>query len=347
MSNQGNNPDPRVLRRFVFTIVGVCAISLVLIAGTNIVVDPYGDREIGAYPALQRNSRQIKLELIGNHQDVDTLILGSSRVMQFFPEDVDEVTQGVAFNAGVNSGNFFDAEALYRYWTEKEKRRFRRVILGIDLESFSPMVGIDQRLQDVDELMAFVPSDIGGARKGSDARFFVDLSLDKTKRSIEVLRYEYIKGWPDEKLQFRDDGTVAYLAVEEEIERGVFDLSVKIKKSKEEYRGRFHGFSRLAAHAKQTLTRFTESLRHDGVELVAFLTPLHPEVIEALGQEHYQERLGDANAFLKDLADQHGFHYFDASELSSFGGDPSGFVDGAHITRANAKLILKKLFESR
>jgi hypothetical protein len=114
-----------------------------------------------------------------------------------------------------------------------------------------------------------------------------------------------------------------------------------------EYRARFADFSGLSSEREQIFTRLLEQARADGVEVLAVIPPLHADLISKLDGSTVRERIADTADLLSKL-DRKGLLVFrDTRELASFGGDPSGYLDGAHMDEANSARLASVAFLKR
>lgn len=76
-----------------------------------------------------------------------------------------------------------------------------------------------------------------------------------------------------------------------------------------------------------------------GVEPVLVLNPVHPRVL-AVRLASGWEGKAEAAAFLAAMGQRVRFRIVDLTDVASFGGDPDGFADGTHVSRATMRLAL-------
>jgi hypothetical protein len=109
-------------------------------------------------------------------------------------------------------------------------------------------------------------------------------------------------------------------------------------------RRKLSGTGRVSEHGKSRAQRYFERtlglLNRRGCTPVIVLMPTQPKVAAALrnsgGGNGHQHLL----AYLRTLADRYSFRTVDLSTVASFKGDPAGFYDGVHVTRANADRMI-------
>ena len=80
-----------------------------------------------------------------------------------------------------------------------------------------------------------------------------------------------------------------------------------------------------------------------GVQPVLVIMPYHPDALAAFRAVGWQDKLDALNTYLLSLRSKYFFRVRDYTELESFGGDPEGFYDGAHVKRENVRRIVAQI----
>jgi hypothetical protein len=79
-----------------------------------------------------------------------------------------------------------------------------------------------------------------------------------------------------------------------------------------------------------------------GVTPAIVLMPQHPVALAAFREVGWQAKNDALLAYLHGLQGEYDLHVLDYTEIESFGGKARYFYDGSHITRENARLLLKQ-----
>jgi len=96
--------------------------------------------------------------------------------------------------------------------------------------------------------------------------------------------------------------------------------------------------TRARSYLEATLALYNKH----GVEPCLVIMPFQPRALAALrAVEGWQTRLDEFKAYLQSLQSTYDFQLLDYTDISAFGGHPQDFYDGAHITLANARLLLR------
>ncbi|MFN9914302.1 MAG: hypothetical protein ACK53L_17065, partial [Pirellulaceae bacterium] len=79
-------------------------------------------------------------------------------------------------------------------------------------------------------------------------------------------------------------------------------------------------------------------------EVYLFNTPFHPELQRSLEPlPYFAQRQQEAKRLLELLADRYGVSIADFSDIESFEGDESDFVDGIHPLESNTRRMMDQL----
>ena len=82
-------------------------------------------------------------------------------------------------------------------------------------------------------------------------------------------------------------------------------------------------------------------LNQRGCEPLLIIMPIHPRVIRAIRDEHWDNRRQSLHDYLRGLQETLRFTWLDLTFISSFDGDPAAFYDGDHMKRSNVRRVLK------
>jgi hypothetical protein len=320
----------RWTRVFLGTVLGICFV----LATVNLVVNPYGYYFTRVFPPLTWSSRETKLELLRHAAAPEVIVLGSSRTMKVAPVQITELTGKRAFNACVDSARVEDWYAMYGYARDGLAIPMKEVVLGIDIEAFHDHSEPDGRLLAAKDLRQHLPSSMRWKWLEQTAGLVGYAQTIDSVRSLRLSR----QGYPPPPNHFDADG----LAHDTVVKR--FDPKTDTQIAS--YEGRFAGFTDLDAERRRTFEELLERASHDGVRVRAFVTPLHPLLLERLRKTRDFDHLHRLLVtYLSSLTARFpAFTVTDFTEIEAFGGDPTLFTDGAHTNDENSRRMTAALW---
>lgn len=95
--------------------------------------------------------------------------------------------------------------------------------------------------------------------------------------------------------------------------------------------------TRTRRYFEKTLAYMNEH----GCEPLLIIMPVHPKVIKAVRDEHWDNRRASFAEYLAVLQETYRFTVLDFTFISSFDGDPAAFYDGVHMKKANLRRLLR------
>jgi hypothetical protein len=332
-------PRDRAFLRAFGLIFGA---AIVATAATAVIVDPYatfGTGLVAPVVWLDRDEKANALEALVEKPAV--VVLGSSRSMKLKPDCLGRLTGKAAFNFAVNSAQVEDYTAIYRYIRSLDHGAMRRLIIGVDPEAFHNAAVPDHRLQ----VSKRLSKHLDGAPSYPLASLGADLlSWQTLKDSVRAVRHAVLGG-EARASAFGPDGYLTYVVWEDQIRRGVFDPKAHIEASVSEYTERYRGFTALSEGRVDAFRNLLKEAKAAGIEVDAFIPPLHPELARRLeANTTVAARTDETEALLRSLEGEALLRFHETSRLEAIGGDPALFFDGAHMMEANAIRLLSKIF---
>jgi hypothetical protein len=105
--------------------------------------------------------------------------------------------------------------------------------------------------------------------------------------------------------------------------------------------------ARWRGHTRAPLARayFEQAMKlfnAHGVVPVVVLMPYQPRALKAFRAAGFQRQVADLLDYFKRARTRCYFRVVNLLDVRSFGGDPRGFYDGAHVTRQNARRIIRR-----
>lgn len=312
------------------------------IMAINYVVNPLGKYDSNTFPALVWTGRTDKATILKEADtDPDLLVLGSSRSMKINPNFINKKTGMHAFNAGVNSAQAEDYYTMLRYSLETLQEKPKYVILGIDVEAFHNKAPIDDRLLFNRSLAKYLQKE---DRISTTDRLVSLLSYEETASAFTSLYYA-ISDYPDPSTYYDEDGFLHYANKKGKITES--NYSSKIEDYIERYRERFTRYTHLGKKRKDYFQKFLDLAERENIEVIAFITTLHDDLIQDLQKtRNYTMLKKELITFLNDMEQSYTlFSYEDFDQVEKYNGSLTAFYDGAHINEKNANRITEQLLQ--
>ncbi len=286
-------------------------------------------------------------DLAAGAGDRDLLILGSSRVMALGAAAAERGYR--VYNFSVNSARAEDWYCIFRFVLAHNRGPLRRVLVGLDIESFSSQMNVDFRLLGHEQLREYLdPADQFDERDQDEA--LASLSPAQRQRFLAIqqqLRNQDIDGV--RPFGFRPGtGELVYLG--DDPVSAAFNARRPVRvpdpaSANQEYKLRMHRFGLLNPKRLGYFTRMVAPCIDNGLPVTCFFTPCHGELLRFLQAETtYNDRLAEFRAGVKVTASPM-FQLLDCSAPASFGGREDDFIDPAHVGAHNADKLLNHLLD--
>lgn len=333
--------------------------TLGLLGGANLlvawVVNPRGYFGSSLFRPVTWDSRQEKMQLFRRYSAagrVDCLILGSSRSMALAPGLFDAHLGTRCFNFAVQNATVEDYVATFR-WVTDGAGAPRLVLLGLDVEALHNDDRPNQNLLRTPELEVHVGSrasrGLGGAGSAVLATLREIMSIghlwDAIRSARARLRVAIGRSGSLPSSRLDPSGQLHYETWETERRAGLFSLDARIAKDRSRYTLRFADMTALSSGRKAALEDLLRGhTALPGRTAIVWITPLHPKVVTDLERlTPFAQRLADTRTYLEGLRTIPEVHVLDLSAPELFGGDDTGWWDGAHVDDSNATLIVDRL----
>ncbi len=289
-------------------------------------------------------------EIVHTDGAPQVLILGSSRLMQMRPSQVQAITGKRCFNYCVVSANILDYVTLFRHALAIGAKPEILVVdirrFDCDVSSFNSQLASHAGLF---EAVSF-PEKLQIVGKVLQA-----VNLTYTAKSVRNLARALLHGRFVHDGTALEDGEIIIVNDGYRLNRvntvlkanGKFDLPAVLAGSTAERRagGSIQGENVPCnpwwlAHFRQLLTL----ARTSGVHVVVVTTPIHSQYEALLSKEEKRYLHEDMPSILKRECGHFGMEFRDFSRLESFAGDPDEFWDIVHQTPVNMQRMTNVLF---
>lgn len=190
-------------RTWVILFIAISGLIIMAIGITNFLIDPLGEREwfvVKKYkPIFFDRSEKYKKFFKEDKLEYNTLILGSSRVMNITPKNNDGINK--IYNFGVNHGNYNDYNFLINEITKRQENKIKHIIIGIDFSG------------------TYLTKNKSGEYLSNQKYFENLLSYDTLKLSYKSFRNK-LNNEPTN--YFNDDGVIIYSKWEDERRKNIY-----------------------------------------------------------------------------------------------------------------------------
>ena len=319
-------------RRFVAALLAATFLLMAAVGAVNAIVDPYGVLGTGIYKLPEGGDRDIKVALVNDlKQSPELIILGSSRARRVDPAYLQEKTGLRTFNMSVGGGRPSDSWAFVNLLHERFPQAGFRYLYLVDVESFTKLQLHPGLLNQPDLRRYFPSSELHSSRLQSSLWIFSWQTLRDSWSLVRADRTKAERALKAKRRQFRPDG---YMLGGPQSERPLRQskLDYSISEYEELYRT---DYTRLDPGAQEYFEKTLALLDELGGEGVVVITPMHPDVIAAIGPLGWDRRHHEVVDYLTGLQPTYGFTLVDLATIDTFGGDPQGFNDGVHMKPDN------------
>jgi hypothetical protein len=320
-----------------------------LIAGVilNLLVNPFRLYWSELFDPATANTRLAKYEMITELPTPPrSLIIGSSHVMTMEPAEIDGLLgDGPCFNFGMPSAMAEDYLAALRLVVEDAGAPLEHVILGLDFPALHPRLPLMYEGRYFPQFRRYVPPGMRGPPLWLD-RLTMLISAEQTEESLNVLRRRVQHRLSAPNVELNPDGSAVLVMREQAIRAGRFDLDRVLSRRLrhfDSYSLHLATFTEPSAERLDCIRQVLDYCYERGIDVHAYLTPLHPRQWELLGTLPQAGVLDECTAELEALFSGNGEEFRDYSHIASFGGDPALFYDEQHVMPENQRRIAELL----
>ena len=335
----GPHPEPLLAaafsapsRGFVLScLLGVAAVIIAVFA-FDAIVNPYGNFGWSFFPRVIPSDPAAKVALIeALPKPPQIVVLGSSRSMAVDPAYITAKTGLRAFNFGVRGGTAVDAWAEVNYLHDRYPNARIRYLWILD-DAGIDVNAIPEDLVTVPQLAKFFPQRLRNAAPSPSLwRLLSWNGLEDSVRATQVRGMQ-------SSARFRSNGEWRTISFSRGVSaRGAtFSQRLHASAAAEGAIGPLNTHAIAAQYVVRTLAALHRW--HDSVVVV--MSPEHPLLLRLLAAHGWYRRHWQIFRWLTALRRDDGFQLLDMHAITSFGGSPSGFLDGTHMLPDNLRKLV-------
>lgn len=332
------------MKRIFYIQIVALIIGLILIISFNFYIDParkfkndFEKIDINKNIVVTKNidERILKKSLIEKKENIEILILGSSRVMGLGKNELD--TKKEVFNAGVSGANLKDIFALTYVANQKD---IKKIILGVDPWIFNKSE--DKRYKSIEKEfineynLLFSKNLKIEKDKFSKIKYLIKFSTFKD--SLKILK----KGEVGKKAIFmsEENNFEKYNVFLSEDASLIYSNKFKrenINDWKSNIGYQMKNFTILDEERKKLFETFVKYYKDKGIEIILFLPPYNPNYYKYTEKEmtNYYNIMEEIKKYTVDFSEKNnvkliGDYYIEELEEESF-------YDTMHLRRENFK----------
>jgi hypothetical protein len=328
-------------RRFVTGALAAAAAFLIAVLAFDALVDPWGQLGTGVFPSLIPTDRPVKVALVERLAKPPQLVVfGSSRALKIDPSYLEARLGQRGFNAGVSDGEPEDAWAFLNLIHARFPHARPHFLYMLDVEAFRGTP--DPGVLDTPQLARSIPFERRWAARIHG--ILPLLSWKGVRAAIRVVRKTaFGNGIPLRNAVFTPNG-FRILDFHDIARAHGSTLAAQLHGSEALYSWVYRVlYHRLSPTQKGYFERTLAKMDAWGEPPVIVLTPIHPAMRKVLGPLGWNVRYRQVLAYLDALSHRYRFTLVDMTSLSSFGGSPTLFYDGFHLTIPNMHRLLDTL----
>lgn len=305
-------------------------LSLLMIALTfNIIIDPYN---VTNYNMLNiehkfiRDNRLFKINQIKELEQIDNLILGSSRSEGLNPKLLDEYLGGFTYSFSIGGANIEDHLGILLY-LEKIDKIPKNILLCLDFGAFSKDLPTPSGFYKIPELNFL------NTNSSNDALYKL-LSIDAIRASFKTLKNHIKSKQPD-----------SYIDEQGFLVRTTKDISnnlMEINKLTEQYYNFTYKKGKMVLSEKrfEYLKQIVEISNRYHISLKIMLTPVHTRLFNKIIDDDQLVR-----TFINFKSTLHDIHeFYDFMIDDDFNTNDSNFEDAVHYTEEYGNLLIRKIY---
>jgi hypothetical protein len=313
-----------------------------LIALAVLLSDPLGRFGTGLIPPVVSSDRDQKAALYrARTPRPEIVVLGSSRSKTIAPGCLEQLTGKPAFNFAVNGAGTEDLVAILRYVQAQPGNRVRTLFAGVDPELLQSAGGLHRALEGSRLLAPYAPGGTALVHPGTlGADLFGWQAVSAAGRSIAA---HLLSGAHPPEFVLDPDGLQHYPEAEAALRRGSFPQHDQVLGSIPGVLGRYESFPSLDSARVGDLRQFAQEAHHAGLDLVAFIPPVHPAFERAAAGTAWPARAQETVSLLRALEREHLLRYVETRDLVAASPDTLLYVDAIHFLAPVAASVAARL----
>lgn len=266
--------------------------------------------------------RSFKCDLVEEMSSAPRVVVfGGSRALRMDPRTIRKLTGLRAFNAAFHNGKPEDAWAFTNWLLSRTPDQPPNVVWCIQATTFTdasiaPGLILDQRLS-----QWFPP----------------ELIAAETPRAVQAGAHDLLHG-----RRYGADGMMLWNGYDSKLQRGnTIQRAIRHYLDPEMLATAGNRKIPHDTRAQEYFEKTIELLNQHGVKPLIVIMPYQPTVLRAFLSVGWGAKERGLHRYLRAAGRRCDFKVLDLLRVSTFGGHPDWFYDGAHLTAANSRLLLR------
>lgn len=302
----------------------------------NYIIDPYDVTGYNIFHIrlkLASDDRNDKVNHFSTLRAVDNILIGSSRVYSIDPTTVSSTFGGTTYNFGVGTATVEDLLGIV-YYLQRQHKMPKRLFVGVDLYTLNHDLPLNKYFLRNKELNFF--SNLKQSGQEDWSRF---ITVDITRSSFKTLKNHLFPD-PTKAPRFTKQGQ-GYSPQWSDYKTHISEAT----KEANEFYAEFYSHGNYGNLDKKRLDYLLELKKvcvDSDTQLIIFITPEHPILIQKIKQSKVKYALKELDAFLVSHFD----HYYNFYADTSFVNNLNNFSGATHTTNKADDLIVQTLKSS-
>jgi hypothetical protein len=315
----------------------ITIIIIIFVGVFNYLIDPLSinKNQLLGFKKVVQTFRDKKVIAEKNLDNIDNIVLGSSRSMKINPKDINKFLGGNTFNFSVNSALPEDYYGILLY-LEKIGKVPKNIIIGFDFYILNDRLNYDKRFISNKELNFISTSN------AKDNLLTNYLNIDTLNLSINTI-YHNIAGMKKGNGFDTDNGFLNWRKKDDLFEGASYRHLKKIKADSRRYFDNKYSherYDKLSIERIKYLKEIKDFAKKHNITLYTYLTPVH---CYHLAKIKNHKLLGNTlTKFKLFLSTQ--FNYVDFMTQNKVNCKDGNYYDAVHKSHFVNKLIVNDLF---
>ena len=328
-------------KKWLLLFISLFSLFFILVGAINYLVDPYG---LNNFIKLDRFNRY-KLSNTGyafrfktnifNHNEFDTIMLGTSRVGVMDPSVVNRMLGAKTFNFA-SSGSITEIQRDLFFYAVNRKR-IKNVIYGIDFLSLNGTITLENKFEGYCKVQDKIKSN------KELSNYDLYFNLKTLSKSYKVVLQNILGKGKVVKHYREDNGMRDYVDYIEALKLGKFKYDKEITYSLKSYyslkrKGGYQNY-KLSDRYFEYIQEVVNYCKEHNINLWVYIPPMDKRHFDGLLSYGIYDEFESFKRKLVDIVD-----YVDFTGHNSINDNYKNFWEGSHLKKELTPLVMGRIF---